>query len=63
MGKEGMRVWVGYLWEKQLEWRSRVERMERAVLGYIAACMIFGVISFRSGQIGSRRELCSCREV
>lgn len=37
--------------------------MERAGSGYIAACTGFGVISLRSSQVGSRRELCSLRGV
>lgn len=40
-----------------------MERMERAGSGYIAACTGFGVVSFRSSQVGNERELCSFRGV
>lgn len=42
---------------------SGMERMERAGSGYTAACTGFGVISLRSSQVGSGRELCSLRGV
>lgn len=37
--------------------------MERAGLGYMAACTVFRVTSFRRSQVGSRRELCGFKEV
>lgn len=67
MGKEDVGVELDFCgkssWSGGVLLASGMERMERAGSGYTAACTGFGVLSLRSSQVGSRRELCSLRGV
>lgn len=58
VGEFGLDAYGKSSWSKGMLLVSGVERMERAGWGYAAACLVFGVTSFRSSQAGSGRELC-----